>query len=50
MNSRGEQLEKHEIVKAKLSEQFIGDNTSMESSVVSGKHVVICAFTFSKNV
>ena len=30
MNSRGEQLEKHEIVKAKLSEQFIGDNTSME--------------------
>ncbi len=30
MNSRGEQLEKHEIVKAKLSEQFMGDNTSME--------------------
>ena len=25
MNSRGEQLEKHEIVKAKLSEQLIGD-------------------------
>ncbi len=30
MNSRGEQLEKHEIVKAKLSERFIGDNASME--------------------
>lgn len=30
MNSRGEQLEKHEIVKAKLSEQLIGDNDAME--------------------
>ena len=30
MNSRGEQLEKHEIVKAKLSEQLIGDNEAME--------------------
>lgn len=30
MNSRGEQLEKHEIVKAKLSEQFIDDEASME--------------------
>ena len=30
MNSRGEQLEKHEIVKAKLSEQFIGDDMAME--------------------
>lgn len=29
MNSRGEQLEKHEIVKAKLSEQFNGDDDSM---------------------
>lgn len=31
MNSRGEQLEKHEIVKAKLSNQFVGDNQSMEA-------------------
>ena len=31
MNSRGEQLEKHEIIKAKLSEQFIGDTASMET-------------------
>lgn len=30
MNSRGEQLEKHEIVKAKLSEQLIGDGEAME--------------------
>ena len=30
MNSRGEQLEKHEIVKAKLCEQLIGDDVSME--------------------
>lgn len=30
MNSRGEQLEKHEIVKAKLSEQLIGDDEAME--------------------
>ena len=30
MNSRGEQLEKHEIVKAKLSEQLIGDKEAME--------------------
>lgn len=30
MNSRGEQLEKHEIVKAKLCEQFIGDDDAME--------------------
>lgn len=30
MNSRGEQLEKHEIVKAKLSEQLIGDDETME--------------------
>ena len=30
MNSRGEQLEKHEIVKAKLSEQLIGDDAAME--------------------
>lgn len=30
MNSRGEQLEKHEIVKAKLSEQLIGDDVAME--------------------
>ena len=30
MNSRGEQLEKHEIVKAQLSKQFIGDDASME--------------------
>lgn len=30
MNSRGEQLEKHEIVKAKLSEQLIGDDVVME--------------------
>ncbi len=30
MNSRGEQLEKHEIVKAKLSEQLTGDNDAME--------------------
>lgn len=29
MNSRGEQLEKHEIVKAKLSEQLNGDNEAM---------------------
>lgn len=29
MNSRGEQLEKHEIVKAKLSEQLIMDNDAM---------------------
>lgn len=29
MNSRGEQLEKHEIVKAKLSEQLIGDDEAM---------------------
>lgn len=30
MNSRGEQLEKHEIVKAKLCEQLIGDEKAME--------------------
>ena len=30
MNSRGEQLEKHEIVKAKLSEQLIGDDEAMQ--------------------
>lgn len=30
MNSRGEQLEKNEIVKAKLSEQLIGDEDAME--------------------
>ncbi len=30
MNSRGEQLEKHEIVKAKLCEQLIGDEDAME--------------------
>ena len=30
MNSRGEQLEKHEIVKAKLSNQFKDDNDAME--------------------
>lgn len=30
MNSRGEQLEKHEIVKAKLCEQLIGDDEAME--------------------
>lgn len=30
MNSRGEQLEKHEIVKAKLSELLIGDEDAME--------------------
>jgi len=30
MNSRGEQLEKHEIIKAKLSEQLIGNDESME--------------------
>ena len=30
MNSRGEQLEKHEIVKAKLCERFGNDNASME--------------------
>lgn len=30
MNSRGEQLEKHEIVKAKLSEQLIDDDEAME--------------------
>ena len=30
MNSRGEQLEKHEIIKAKLSEQLIGDDIAME--------------------
>lgn len=30
MNSRGEQLEKHEIVKARLSEQFIDDKAAME--------------------
>ena len=30
MNSRGEQLEKHEIVKAKLCEQLIGDDIAME--------------------
>lgn len=30
MNSRGEQLEKHEIVKAKLCEQLIGDKDAME--------------------
>ena len=30
MNSRGEQLEKHEIVKAKLCEQLIGDDDAME--------------------
>lgn len=30
MNSRGEQLEKHEIVKSKLCEQLIGDDVAME--------------------
>lgn len=30
MNSRGEQLEKHEIVKAKLCEQLIGNEEAME--------------------
>ncbi|MDE5783293.1 MAG: DUF262 domain-containing HNH endonuclease family protein [Prevotella sp.] len=30
MNSRGEQLEKHEIVKAKLCEQLIGDDDVMD--------------------
>ena len=30
MNSRGEQLEKYEIVKAKLCEQLIGDDDAME--------------------
>jgi len=30
MNSRGEQLEKYEIVKAKLCEQLIGDDGAME--------------------
>ena len=30
MNSRGEQLEKHEIVKAKLSDQLKNDNKAME--------------------
>lgn len=30
MNSRGEQLEKHEIVKAKLSESLKGDDDAME--------------------
>lgn len=30
MNSRGEQLEKHEIVKAKLCEKLIGDDDAME--------------------
>lgn len=30
MNSRGEQLEKHEIVKAKLSDQLKDDNKAME--------------------
>lgn len=30
MNSRGEQLEKHEIVKAKLSDQFKDDDEAME--------------------
>lgn len=30
MNSRGEQLEKYEIVKAKLCEQLIGDDVAME--------------------
>lgn len=30
MNSRGEQLEKHEIVKAKLCDQLIGDDDAME--------------------
>ena len=30
MNSRGEQLEKHEIVKAILSKQLIGDDVAME--------------------
>ena len=30
MNSRGEQLEKHEIVKVMLSEQLIGDDDAME--------------------
>ena len=30
MNSRGEQLEKHEIVKAKLSEQLIDDDDAMQ--------------------
>ena len=34
MNSRGEQLEKHEIVKAKLSEQFIGDNMRLDRKSV----------------
>lgn len=29
MNSRGEQLEKHEIVKAKLSDQLKNDNLSL---------------------
>ena len=33
MNSRGEQLEKHEIVKAKLSEQLIGDDDAMEKFI-----------------
>lgn len=30
MNSRGEQLEKHEIIKAQLSNEFIDDNMAME--------------------
>ena len=30
MNSRGEQLEKHEIIKAKLSNQLTGDDDAME--------------------
>ncbi len=30
MNSRGEQLEKHEIVKAKLCDKLIGDDAAME--------------------
>ena len=30
MNSRGEQLEKHEIIKAKLCEQLIGNEEAME--------------------
>lgn len=33
MNSRGEQLEKHEIIKAKLSEQLIGNDDAMEKFI-----------------
>lgn len=41
MNSRGEQLEKHEIVKAKLSDQLKNDKKRWKSSAKFGRLVAI---------